>query len=275
MKLQKISELFSNFFRTCFASISELFLGRSGCKDKGFPSKLPNIFRTFFAAFPALFRHRTMNQRLSCENFLISSLPTNRPRNHAIFIIYRYSFFRALLHVANAPAPHRRPAVPDRSGLNHGKSVTAATECDSTLNFTHAGIFSSATAPIRYREPRATPPIRYWRPPATEAYRAPTPTAWPGTRTCGRSGDGSERQKQRKRRERQERWERRERPIRGRKQRKQPTRGRGAQTIFSTVMSGSARRSSIKASSPFAPLARMTSVARCTTPSGVRAASTS
>ena len=50
---------------------------------------------------------------------------------------------------------------------------------------------------------------------------------------------------------------------------------RGGQTIRSTVMSGFARSRSIYPSSAAVPLARITSVARCTTPSGVRAASTS
>lgn len=47
------------------------------------------------------------------------------------------------------------------------------------------------------------------------------------------------------------------------------------QTIFSTVMSGFARSRSIYPSSLACPLARMTIVARCTTPSEVRWVSTS
>ena len=233
MNLQKISELFSNFFRTCFASVSELFLGRSGCKDKGFPSKLPNIFRTFFAAFPALFRHRTMNQHFSCENFLISLFPTNRSRNHAILIIYRYLFFG----LSCAPQTPRLCTgdllfqVEAASAVE--SAITAATECDSVLNFTHVWIFPASNGP----DPEL----------GASGLRRRFGTGGHQRRRCaGRSAGGFS----------------------------EPG-ARSAQTIFSTVMSGSARRSSIKVSSPFVPLARMTSVARCTTPSGVRAASTS
>lgn len=233
MKLQKISELFSIFFRTCFASISELFLGRSGCKDKGFPSKLPNIFRTFFAAFPAFFRHRAMNQRLSCENFLISLSPTNRSRNHAILIIYRYLFFG----LSCAPQTPRLCTgdllfqVEAASAVE--SAITAATECDSVLNFTHVGIFPASNGP----DPEL----------GASGYAADS--------VLEATSDGGVQVV----------------PLADFLNRA----GRSAQTIFSTVMSGSARRSSIKVSSPFVPLARMTSVARCTTPSGVRAASTS
>lgn len=88
-----------------------------------------------------------MNQHFSCENFLISLRPTNPLQKHAILIIYRYLFFG----LSCAPQTPRLCTgdllfqVEAASAVE--SAITAATECDSVLNFTHVGIFPASNGP--------------------------------------------------------------------------------------------------------------------------------